>query len=479
MIDRGQRAWTERVSAGFCAAWIWISILLPLWTGCSYLRPPASRPKAQVKSLQLNTNGPAGPVTVRSLQIEVMRFADNYAAATAHAADEFNAHSDGAEARLAAVKWKLDQATAAYIDASGPNPVINALDMVVLATASRMVMDDRIREKPFGEAALPLLATHRMLETGAWSLVSAVLKPEQQGELREIIQEWRRNNPQQRDVTALRFREFMSALGKGPERASSSPGSLFGLFFLDPMASMDPATAAIEETRNTAERAMYYTQRMPTLLNWQVELLTYELALQPETKQLLGDTDRFSKSTEAFAKTAEQLPKVINEQREAAIKQVLEGLVPEEKKAKELLVEARAVATEAREALKAGGATAESVNATLKTLDEFVRAVSKTNETTTATNRRPFDVLDYGTAASQIGAAAKELNALLASANDSAVRLEQIRKQTAAEANAVVDHAFGRGLILVLALLVGGLLAGILYRVVTGRLRAARVSPQP
>jgi hypothetical protein len=88
----------------------------------------------------------------------------------------------------------------------------------------------------------------------------------------------------------------MSAFGKAPQRANSSPTSLFGLLFLDPMASMDPTTAAIEETRNTAERAMYYTQRMPTLLNWQMELFTYELAVQPETKQLLADTARCKNS---------------------------------------------------------------------------------------------------------------------------------------------------------------------------------------
>ena len=34
------------------------------------------------------------------------------------------------------------QSTAAYTIASGPNPVVNALDMIVLATLSRMVVED-------------------------------------------------------------------------------------------------------------------------------------------------------------------------------------------------------------------------------------------------------------------------------------------------------------------------------------------------
>src|SRR5215203_1948406 len=110
--------------------------------------------------------------------------------------------------------------------------------------------------------------------------------------------------------------------------------------------------------------------------------------IQPEAKQLLADTARFSKSSEAFAKAAEQLPKVIAEQREAAIKQVLEGLVPQEKAAKEILGEARTLAAETRETLKVGGATANSVEVAIKALDEFVRSVTPTNGSVAATNYR-------------------------------------------------------------------------------------------
>ena len=397
-----------------------------------------------------------------------MRFADNYAAVVARGCDEFDKKATGPEWRLKAAKWKLEQATAAYIDASGPNPIINTLDMVVLAVASRMVLDDYVSQPTIGQAALALVEGHRLLETNAWAMASRLMKPEQQRELREIIQQWRRQNPSQQNVVGLRFREFMSAFGKMPERTSSSPTSLFGLLFLDPMSGLDPTTAAIEEARNTAERAMYYTQRMPTLLNWQVEALTYELVLQPEARQLLADTDRLTKSSEVFAKTAEQLPKVISEQREAAIKQLLDGLEPNEKKATEILNQARSVVVEARETLKAGNATADSVHATIKALDDFVRSVTQTNRN--ETNARPFDVLDYATAARDIGTAARDLNALLASANDSATRLTQVRQQTAAEARSVVDYAFARMLRLVLVLLGGALFAGILYRVVSIRL---------
>ena len=85
------------------------------------------------------------------LEIEVMRFADSYASLEAEAADDFIAKAATPEARIAGVKWKLGQATAAYIDATGPNAALNALDLVVLATASRMVVESYGMEV-FGEA---------------------------------------------------------------------------------------------------------------------------------------------------------------------------------------------------------------------------------------------------------------------------------------------------------------------------------------
>src|SRR4051812_21328848 len=101
---------------------------------------------------------------------------------------------------------------------------------------------------------------------------------------------------------------------------------------------------------------------------------------------MLTKSARFVQSSEVFAKNAEEFPKVISREREAAIKQVLDGLVPEEKKAREILADARALASETRETLKVGNATADSIHATIKSLDEFVRSVSRTNDSAASTN---------------------------------------------------------------------------------------------
>ena len=240
---------------------------------------------------------------------------------------------------------------------------------------------------------------------------------------------------------------------------------------------------AIQETRQLAERAMYYAQRMPTLLNWQVQLLSLQLTSQPEARQMLADANRLTLSTEAFAKVADQLPGLVNDQREAGIKQILDGLAnertnllaglaAEEGKARQLLVEAR-------QTLDAGSGMADSVSASIKTLDEFVRYVSppQTNPAAAAANRHAFNVLDYGTAAGQVGSAARDLGALLTAVNQSAPEIARLRQDTTADAERMLHRAFWLGLALILILLAGAVLAGLAYRLLVRKWLSERLLP--
>ncbi len=276
-----------------------------------------------------------------------------------------------------------------------------------------------------------------------------------------MIAEWRAKNPGQRYVGPIRFREFVSALGKAPTPSSSAPTSIFSLLYLDPLAGLDPTAAAIQETRDLGERAMYYSQRMPMLLSWQVEVLAYQLAGQPESQQVLNDANRVAASADVFAKTAQQLPQLINDQRQAAIQQILDGLIEQGNKSRELL-------TDTRSTLDAASVAATNINTAIRSLTEFVRYVSPTNEVSaSATNSHPFNVLDYGTAATQIGAAANELNTLVAALNQSAPQIEKLGRQTKADADKVLRHAFVYGVGLILILLTGAVLAGLVYRTLT------------
>lgn len=215
---------------------------------------------------------------------------------------------------------------------------------------------------------------------------------------------------------------------------------------------------AIEQSRQLAARLTYYAERAPRLWSWQVELLTYQLADQPETRRVLRDVDRVAGSAQSFAKTADGLPKLVKEEREAAINQLLAGVANErsnilatlnaqEAQLKELL-------PQVRQTLATANDMAQSVKGAIQSLDAFVRYVSppETNAAPASTNSPPFNVLDYGTAAGQVGAMARDLNALFTSVNQNLPQAARLGQQATVEAREVVSHAFRLGVVLIILL---------------------------
>ena len=435
-----------------------LGVTAALFTSCTAPKLPTRQPTTEIKSLHEKPGQKAGTLSLPALQSEVMRFSDQYASAVAQAADDFRQRLPTPEARLAAQNWKLYQSTAAFINAANASPLVNALDMVVLATLARTVQEDYWVGQAFGDAARPMLETHRKLETEAWVIAEKMLKPAQQQELRELITEWRAKNPNQHYVAQRRLRDFAEAVGRLPPEGRTKPGCIFSLFMVDPLAGLDPTVRAVEQARYLAERSAYYLQRLPTLLSWQAELLTYQLAATPEVKQALSDTERLTKSTEVFAKTAEQLPKLVNDQREAAIKQLLDGLATERTKLIATLaaddMKLRTTLAELRQTLDAGNELAKSADATVKSVDTLMARFDKgTNApAVTATNARPFDILDYAATAKEFTTTIKELNATVNSLDKAVPQIQKAGETFENTGNRLLNRLFlvGAGLVVIL-----------------------------
>ncbi|MEN9676347.1 MAG: hypothetical protein RIS76_2243 [Verrucomicrobiota bacterium] len=447
--------------AGVCRRWRSAGVLAGVLAvgvvvaGCGLLRQETVQTKSMLQSLVRSSNMAAGTNALEILQSEVMRTADLYVGAVAQATDEFRVQVPTPSARLAAQQWKLIQATAAYVNATGENPVLDAVDMAVLATLSRFVVEDLWVKGEFGESARPLLETHQRLEQEAWKVLGPYLSPEQSQDLEAILDEYRLKNPNARFTGAIRLPELATALGRQPSLESARrTTSIFNLLYLDPLAGLDPATQAVEQTRQLALRTIYYAQRAPMLLGWQVELTTYQLAAQPESRQVLGDLDGASAAVQSFARSAELLPGLIHTEREAALSQFFDGVSRErtnlvaELIARESMV--RGLLPEVRQTLESGGTMAASVNTAIGSLDSFVRAVTSPDTNSPSSSPgRPFDVRDYGAAAEQIGAAARELNEALQSLDRTVPGLARLGDQATADAKAVVTHAFRLALILI------------------------------
>jgi hypothetical protein len=452
------------------------ALLLVLVVGASCSLLPRKQSPTEKKLAQSG-------LTISSLQVEVLRFADDYVESVAHVVDGAAKAAGTRPAEVAALKWKIDQATAAYADATGENPVWNALDLTVLATVSRMVIEDEKAREEFGEAVVPLARIHVELEKDAWALAGVLLSPQQSEELRNLIVEWRRRNPTERSVTGAHFREFAVSLGKAQAAGGrEKPTSIFSMLYLDPFAGLSPTTVAIEQSRELAERVVAYAERAPNLMRWQAELLALQVQQQPAPQELLSNTTRVSRSIESIANTAEGIPELVDAQRKAAIDQLFAGVAAEreailaELESKEATLET--LLGQLRETMNAGGAMGTSLTETLRTLDAFVHYVSPPPDPNAppAKPGKPFDPLEFGKAATDVGAMARDLNTLLRSANETAPAIAKIGEKTGEDLKGVIDHAFRRGLILILVLLAGSIPVRLAYRAIERRIgRSGRV----
>ena len=215
------------------------------------------------------------------LQLSVMRFADRYADAVSRASARAQSAAIDSRLRYRLVDFQIKQATAAVQIAAGPNPNINAVDMVVLASLTRASAAQNLPEV-MDSKAQPIIETFARLEKDAWSLVD-FLKPAQQADLRRRLAAWTPDAASLESVAFNRLADFAKASGL-PANEQSAPNSILALIGVDPLAGLRPALREIERSRILGERAIYYAERTPMLLDLQTRALGAAVADMPETR---------------------------------------------------------------------------------------------------------------------------------------------------------------------------------------------------
>jgi len=107
------------------------------------------------------------------------------------------------------------------------------------------------------------------------------------------------------------------------------PTSVFGLLYVDPLAGLDPVAKELQEYRGLTERLVFMFNRMPMVLSWQVELASRHMTRGPEIQRFVDDTGRiadstarFTEATTRFADTVVRFPQHLTGERTAAIEQL-------------------------------------------------------------------------------------------------------------------------------------------------------------
>jgi hypothetical protein len=398
------------------------------------------------------------------LQARNMRYADMYVGTLMEATRRLEMAEGDPQQRYALSGWLLAEANAAYTAASADNAYLGCLDLVTLATLSRMTIE-QIGPERFPEQAASVLAVHRELENSAWELAAGILTPDQQSDLRRVLVEWRDRHPDSEIAPFVRFQEFVSEVptASGKNKVTM-PSSLMGFVGLDPMAGLDPAVRQVEQSRLLAERALYYAQRLPIIFDLQLDRSVNRLAAGPESQKLQQQTTSLTASAARFAAVAEALPGTISAEREALIRQLNDTLNAQAATLRPMLVEMRGT-------LEAGSATAASVDQATRSIDALVaRFAKKPGEPDTD---KPFDITEYTQAAAEIARAATVLDQLTGSVGTQSPRLGAALDAGAAQGRSLVDYFFVRVAWLIALLCLGLLATLLLYRRLTPRLQSS------
>lgn len=425
--------------------------LVALLQGCGIIErasgQAARRAQAETEQKQLS----------EAVQLAVMRFSDQYRETITGQSERLAAEFSTARVRIQLLDWAFSQSMAAAVIAAGPNIVTNAVDMVVLVGLSRRVVERHLVPELPRDYADRLVRDYFALEDEAFRLLQ-LLDPdsstEQRTELSALMDQWVIDNPEVVRVAYIRFADF-AALGKKTQRPVS-PG-LLGIIGLDLMSGIDPAVVEIERTRQLAERALFYGQRVPVLIDLQVRASAARAVSSPEFVDAMETVRSVGAVSLSSAQLLDEVPMLVAREREAAIAQLLDGLQAQQ-------AEMTALATELRAALEAGALTAGNLDAVVNSADRLLARFEPDPDAPPAEPGRPFDITEYTAALAELNATTRELQALLAGLEGMAPGLSARIDDLTGRTRAIVDYAFWR-----LVLLVGVVLAAAIAFLLVAR----------
>jgi len=294
----------------------------------------------------------------QQLAAEIMRYADRYSGRMAIESQQLDKKATSAELRWFASGWNVSSQKAVLDIAIGPNAVENLLDMLVFATLTRIEVQSYWVPQYLGEElGAGLLHAATVLEQDIWTLSGQVLTVEQQNDLREMIRQWKEDNPDQHYFWFVRFSGFSGQRAESIAHLEQTGGLL---------GEMQMARETAAEIQAFSERLLHYLQRSPGITRLEAEFGVRGLLRTPEVSQWLSDASRVSESSARYAEFAEQIPgyskelletffgqlsrereaaiiqmhEAISREREAALAQMYAGLLKERSAAIDQLAEA-------------------------------------------------------------------------------------------------------------------------------------------
>ena len=249
--------------------------------GCSWISP---------EEREATLKGSSGEgVTLGELEKEVRDLADRSVMRLGEACDQVKMQASTWEQRHHAQLMKVRAGTSVYDAVTSGDILEELLDLTAMIELAAIIwVDDGGADRAFGvPLSRPVITAFVHARKEAWTLAARALNQEQQARLRSAIRDWRAKNP---DVDVAAFIRFNSGAGDaGGSLVKDVQSSLGGI--LNPLRS---TTQSVDATRMVAERAFFYSKRLPMILNWEAEATAGNVVNLSRLDQLLKDVSMAS-----------------------------------------------------------------------------------------------------------------------------------------------------------------------------------------
>jgi len=410
--------------------------LFSVLSACTLIQKAAEFPIAAVRSIPWGADRDRTYDPV-SLQETLLRFADNFIISASLATESLKRNGVPVEREfMVLAKVRLSSDMIALV--TGSNSLNNLISTLIYTKSMRLSIDEYWRPKQFGDSAIPMAKVLDERTRELEEYASKILTPLQIDELHQVIDRWHKNHPSsEHNVGELANISTVNQILKVANQTVESDGSysVFSLLDLDPLASLDPATRELAETRLFGERTLFLTQRLPQLMEWQMELLAYRTGRLPEVTTIVDSAAGISKASERFSLTVAELPAIIHREQEAfmaRLKEQQEGLDQLAKDSAYTFAEGSRMADAARDALVTYRGILDQMN----------------KEALANPDSPPFNIKDWGASAERIEKMSSSLQALLEhlAINSNSPELKKLGDMTESSAQRIIDYALWRAL---------------------------------
>jgi hypothetical protein len=208
-----------------------------------------------------------GHISQAELQDALLRFEGRFSARL-RLAFEPMASSKDAAVRIRAARDLVDYQASALDIVTGPTPESNLLDIVTFIELAKEACWTKWNVDVHGAHGTAVAAALDAAAEDVWRIARTLLDPQQEETLREIIRQWRGENPDV-DVAGVRLAAFSAVAGEAASRAEASAHGL--------LAQVRRGVDAADQARLLGERALFVAHRMPFLIRLQAKLVASEV----------------------------------------------------------------------------------------------------------------------------------------------------------------------------------------------------------